>query len=267
MEVYFKNEKENLKKELFEVLFSKLYDSSKEDNSNRFYDFLKKKISNVKSIYASDLSTMNDNDFNAFAHIYYSINLDINDYIDIYNKVNNKKYSYVNELKTNIYTEVPIFKNVNMGIHSSWILTPVKLAYRVLMDDSIIFNPNKEYSVGELCELVKNKNIIILDILYDSLDTNNKNIIFVDEPPFRNGQEKDSDYYREFISKLRLVLTDKRKLEDLKNYVLNFKKELEDFLSNMPYILLQNEMVENAKIIINESKDYGELKKVIADLK
>ena len=265
MEVYFKNEKDNLKREFFEALFSKIYELNKEDNINRLYDLFKKKFLTAKSVYASDLSAMNDYDFNMFAHIYYNINLDINDYIDIYGKANNKKYFYINGLNTNIYTEVPIFKNIDMGIHSPWVLTPVKLGYRVLMDDSIKFNSNKEYSVEELCELVKNKNVIILESLYNDVDINNKNVNFVDELPFKNGQEKDDAYYREFINKLRLVLTDKRKLEDLKKYLLNFKKELDDFLSNMPYIVIQKEIVENVQKIINESEDYSKLKKLIAD--
>ena len=265
MKICIKDDPRELRNEFFNALFSKIYldDST---NVDRFHNLLRKQDQRLKRMYNADLEKMNDNEYSAFVRNYYNITLDKDEYIDIYNETDNKEYNYYADFKTNTYTEIPIFTR-NEGIHSPWVLDNAKISYEVLLDKKIPFDGNKEYSLEELDKLIQDRNIILLDVKYHVEDEIDNNHIYVDRiypiQFLENCYNTDSRYFKVFINKMRLILTNKRKLEDLKNYLLSYKKAVNEFLGEMSYLDIQNKISKRALDLISSSQEYSDLEEMI----
>ena len=270
MKITFKNENDKLRNDFFKALFAQIYEIDPKANVDNFYTLFKKRLQKFKEMYNYDLSKMDSCEFNRFAYNNYDIEVDLKDYLEIYSKTNNKNYCYVPELKTSTIGEVPIFNDKNEGIRSPWVLTPVKISYEVLVDTNFPFDTNKEYSLEELKELTESKDVVILEIIFHELEKgyDTKDIPFVDIAlfkayPFKECKNAYNDYYKEFGRKLRDILTNKRKLEDLKVYISSYKEELDKFLNEMPYYALQDQIAKDALERVDSSLEYDELEKLI----
>lgn len=261
MKLIFKSNNEELQRELFRAMFSQLYDDKNMDQ-NSFYRLFRNKVLRAREIYMTDLSKLSDIDLLKFLNLNYTIELDINDYIGIYNEVNNKKYRYVDEIKTNAFSEVPVFFNKDDGFPSPWVLTPSQIGYKTLIDENVDFDLSKEYSIDYLKELIENKDIVILDEVYHEVVNKDIDINYIPSPALHKSNDSDL-FQKKLINRVRTILTNKRQLEDLREYLLNYKKELDEFLSNMPYIQTQREIAEKISQMVNNSDEYSELQKMI----
>ena len=60
-------------------------------------------------------------------------------------------------------------------------------------------------------------------------------------------------------AKLREVITDKRKLKDLKEYILLYRMELDKFFSDMSSIDIQKKIINKSQDLIDNSCEYHKL--------
>ena len=95
---------------------------------------------------------MNDYQFCDFVHNYYNIKLNMDDYIEIYSKTNNKNYYHIPYFKTNVISEIAS-KSDDKVVKQSWYLPPVKVGYEVFLDRNFNYDFNKEYSFDEIVKL------------------------------------------------------------------------------------------------------------------
>ena len=269
MRIALKSDKETIQNDLFNLLFSKIYQLDVKDITKSFYDSLRKKVLKSRELFGKELDKLSDYDFMMFANTYYNVSVDDSEYIDIYNETNGKKYVYYGDFRTNTFCETPIITS-NEGIRSSWVLTNAKIAYKVLLSDTIPFDPNREYPMDEMNKMIENKDLVLLDIVYHVDDDIDKSkYTFVDSClyrtyPFVSCHDLYNDYFQAFIRRLRLVLTNKRKFEDIRDYFVTYKQVVDSFLSEMPYLKAQNAIAKSTLDVITSSEEYRELEDIVA---
>lgn len=185
-------------------------------------------VSDIKGILnrfvEADFDSLSNAEFYNLISNIYDISLEKEDIFKFFSDKNNKKYDRIVTIPT---TMVYTVNNSSGFFDDSY-----QVFYEAMIDKDVSLDSNKVYSKIQLKKMLKNKDIVITNtdsILIDErlekeeeYEDINKNNSLV--PKNVDYSDKESFYY--FIKEIRSILDNKRILNDLNDYVLDFNQEL-----------------------------------------
>lgn len=255
---------------LYNSLFTDMFKISNREKAIGFVNLVENLVKKLQLMCEVNLSELNDEEFYDFISQNYTFDLSINDYINIYNIANKKKYNYYTNFKTNMFDEFP--KMYGCEIYNGWCLQPALISYKVLLSNEVVYDYNNKYSINEIDDMINNNDLILIEREFSFLsdeviDYEVSQVKDFKTYSFNCCKKKDSPYFKFYISFLREKFTKDRIKKDFKQILIIIQKELDKLLKDMYFIDEQQKIITYVNKLLSDSNEYKIYQKKIESIK
>ncbi len=223
---------------LIEDTYAYVSRKSDSENAEEFKKQVISHISKIKNVIDADIENLSDEDFLKLLASVYSIYLDIDDYLELFSRKYNKKYTCVIEIPTTMtFTDSA---TEGHGKSFDWWEQLYQVVLVAAISDDMDFDHNKVYSKKEIEKLVLEKTIILLEQKNKPMEEENENFR---KEPFQyfpidfdfteNGNIISGfilDNYDLYIEMLRKKFTKRKILIDMQDYICDLREEIDGLI-------------------------------------
>ena len=252
------------KVKLEEIINKEINHESNEVIVNNFLLLFGYYINNIEWLLNSDLSKMDNVSFIKVLNNLYEIELSERDYMKIYSDIYNKNYHGIQKIQTTMKHHV--MREIGEGKEYTRYYEDVLISYYALVDEKTILDEKHRYTFNELKKMVDNKDILLLK--ENEEDILGKEHYLTEEYYFLGcydlfeSKYEGSAYFPYYVNFLKERFKDKRILNDTKEYLLEFKKQVSSILnnnSNINYQIVSQRIVD----LLNESNVFKDYEKIL----
>ena len=244
-----------------------------EENVETFKTKIQEYINILKELVESDLDKLNDKKLYELLSNIYDITLDEEDYLKMFSKYNNKKYTFIHRIPTTM----TLTRRTAQGHGRSfdWWNQLYQVYYLVATSDTFEFDYNKTYSKEEIKKIISDKSIVILKQEEVAINGNQNFVKESYEPiptldiDIKNYSDNMSQFilnnYSLFGELLRKKFTKHTVLKDVKKIIDDLNQDMQVIFSTAQ---LKEQLYSDIAIICKEwfessaeRKDYQVIQK------
>lgn len=217
---------------LVEETYAYVYRQNVGENVETFKREVKKYIKMINVLVNTDFKKLSDEEFYTLISKAYYISLDEEDYLKIISKRYNKKFNRFVEIGTHMtFTGLT---SEGRGRNFDWWRQLYQLRYIVAVAEDFNIKEDANFSKNDISQMIKDKNIVIVKSTTKSL---NGKLNFKKEKvknfPIINLDICEEENFPIVISMLRRKFTKKRVLKDMKEYIIELEKDINDVLHDI----------------------------------
>lgn len=227
-------ERERYRLTVAEETYAYIGRASSEENANTFKKKVKKTINMLNNIVNTDFKILKDKEYYELLCKIYDISFEEKDLLEVISKKYLKKYNLIFQIPTTM-----TFNDIASSGHGrsyDWWDQLYQVTFEAAISEDFEIDYNKEYSIQELKDLIKNKNIVLLNEQVNQIESSE----FDEEKYVKfetlNIKSQDiKDYIKKnlslYIDFLKRKFPKKVILKDIKDMVEELQEQIETVTS------------------------------------